>query len=379
MNDVLNHRGGGLVNPGLLSGRRARAFTLVELLVVIAIIATLIGLLLPAVQVARESARRLSCSNNLRSVALAMLGFHDARKGYPMAAEFEVGTAWPSLILPYMEQNDVFEVMTFQEDGDGNYQWAFGVPGITGQAALSNRAYNKFYKNIYACEQSISTFRCPSSQFPAKAADISGDNWIVQQRAMSNYLGCVSGTLTVDRRRQTAATPWGGTGQTEVISDLDGIMVNRIPHQRIRYNGQSFGSTGTKIQHVKDGTSNTILLGEAEPDIAVMPEMGIVNENNAANFGRKDHWGFGGDDLDTNNQGDMSEFLGSTGVPMNAPKVAQGSAAFAAYELSFGSRHPGGATFAYADGSVRFLQDSIDPAAYSALGSRSLGDQNQAP
>ncbi len=379
MNGVLNHSCGGLVNPGLLSGRRARAFTLVELLVVIAIIATLIGLLLPAVQVARESARRLSCSNNMRSVALATLGFHDARKGFPMAAEFEVGTAWPSLILPYMEQNNVFEEMTFQEDGDGNYQWAFGVPGITGQAAVSNRAYNKFYKNIWACEQSISTFRCPSSQFPAKAADISGDNWIVQQRAMSNYLGCVSGTLTVDRRRQTAATPWGGTGQTEVISDLDGIMVNRIPHQRIRYNGQSFGSTGTKIQHVKDGTSNTILLGEAEPDIAVMPEMGIVNENNAANSGRKDHWGFGGDDLDTNNQGDMSEFLGSTGVPMNAPKVAQGSAAFAAYELSFGSRHPGGATFAYGDGSVRFLQDSIDPAAYSALGSRNLGDQNQAP
>jgi prepilin-type processing-associated H-X9-DG protein len=195
---------------------------------------------------------------------------------------------------------------------------------------------------------------------------------------MSNYLGCVSGTLTVDRRRQTAATPWGGTGQTEVISDLDGIMINRIPHQRIRYNGQSFGSTGTKIQGVKDGTSNTIMFGEAEPDLAVMPEMGIVNENNAANSGRKDHWAFGGDDLDTNNQGDMSEFLGSTGVPMNAPRVAQGSAAFAAYELSFGSRHPGGATFAFGDGSVRSLQDSIDPAAYSALGSRNLGDQNQA-
>jgi prepilin-type processing-associated H-X9-DG protein len=350
----------------------------VELLVVIAIIATLIGLLLPAVQSARESARRMSCQNNLKSVALATLGFHDARKGFPMAAEFEVGTAWSSLILPHMEQNNIFEVMTFQEDGDGNYQWAFGVPGITGQAALSNRAYNKFYKNIYACEQSISTFRCASSQFPANAADISGDNWIVQQRAMSNYLGCVSGTLTVDRRRQTAATPWGGTGATEVISDLDGIMINRIPHQRIRYNGQSFGSTGTKIQGVKDGTSNTIMFGEAEPDLAVMPEMGIVNENNAANSGRKDHWAFGGDDLDTNNQGDMSEFLGSTGVPMNAPRVAQGSAAFAAYELSFGSRHPGGANFAFGDGSVRSLQDSIDPAAYSALGSRNLGDQNQA-
>ena len=378
MNDALNQPCGSRVNPDRLSGQRARGFTLVELLVVIAIIATLIGLLLPAVQSARESARRMSCQNNLKSVALATLGFHDARKGFPMAAEFEVGTAWSSLILPHIEQNNIFEVMTFQEDGDGNYQWAFGVPGITGQAALSNRAYNKFYKNIYACEQAISTFRCPSSQFPANAADISGDNWIVQQRAMSNYLGCVSGTLTVDRRRQTAATPWGGTGQTEVISDLDGIMVNRIPHQRIRYNGQSFGSIGTKIQSVKDGTSNTIMFGEAEPDLAVMPEMGIVNENNAANSGRKDHWAFGGDDLDTNNQGDMSEFLGSTGVPMNAPRVAQGSAAFAAYELSFGSRHPGGANFAFGDGSVRSLQDSIDAAAYSALGSRNLGDQNQA-
>ena len=378
MNDMLNQPCRSLVNPDRLSGRRARGFTLVELLVVIAIIATLIGLLLPAVQSARESARRMSCQNNLKSVALATLSFHDARKGFPMAAEFEVGTAWSSLILPHIEQNNIFEVMTFQEDADGNYQWAFGVPGITGQAALSNRAYNKFYKNIYACEQAISTFRCPSSQFPANAADISGDNWIVQQRAMSNYLGCVSGTLTVDRRRQTAATPWGGTAATEVISDLDGIMVNRIPHQRIRYNGQSFGSIGTKIQGVKDGTSNTIMFGEAEPDLAVMPEMGIVNENNAANSGRKDHWAFGGDDLDTNNQGDMSEFLGSTGVPMNAPRVAQGSAAFAAYELSFGSRHPGGANFAFGDGSVRSLQDSIDPAAYSALGSRNLGDQNQA-
>ena len=360
------------------SGHAHRGFTLVELLVVIAIIATLIGLLLPAVQTARESARRMSCQNNIKSVALATLSFHDARKGFPMAAEFEVGTAWSALVLPFMEQANVFDLLTFQEDANGNYQWAFGVPGITGQAALTNRAYNKFYKNIYVCEQAIPTFRCPSSQFPAQAADISGDNWMVQQRAMSNYLGCVSGTLTVDRRRQTAATPWGGSAATEVISDLDGVMINRVAHQRIQYNGQSFGATGAKIASVRDGTSNTILIGEAEPDLGVMPEMGIIKENNAANSGRKDHWAFGGDDLDTNNQGDMSEFLGSTGVPMNAPKVPEGSPAFAAYEMSFGSRHPGGAAFAYADGSVRFLVDSIDAAAYSALGSRNLGEQNSA-
>ena len=133
------------------SGRAHRGFTLVELLVVIAIIATLIGLLLPAVQTARESARRMSCQNNIKSVALATLSFHDARKGFPMAAEFEVGTAWSALVLPFMEQANVFDLLTFQEDANGNYQWAFGVPGITGQAALTNRAYNKFYKNIYVC------------------------------------------------------------------------------------------------------------------------------------------------------------------------------------------------------------------------------------
>jgi len=365
--------------PGLVSETGVRGFTLVELLVVIAIIATLIGLLLPAVQSARESARRLNCQNNSKSIALATLSFHDARKGFPMAAEFEVGSAWSAFVLPYMEQNGLFELLTFQEDAAGNYQWGFGMPGITGQAALSNRAYNKFYRNIYVCEQVVPTFRCPSSQFPANAADISGDNWIVQQRAMSNYLGCVSGTLTVDRRRQTAPTPWGGSAATEVISDLDGIIVNKMPHQRVQYNGQSFGVIGSKIQGVKDGTSHTILIGEAEPDLAAMPEMGIIRENNAANSGRKDHWLFGGDDCDTNNQGDMSEFLGSTGVPMNAPKVSEGSPAFAAYEMSFGSRHPGGATFSFADGSVRFLQDSIDAAAYSALGSRNLGEQASAP
>ena len=349
-------------------------FTLVELLVVIAIIGVLVGLLLPAVQAAREAARRMSCQNNVKQLNLSIQNFHDALKGFPMAAEFEVGTSWHSLILPYMEQKALYDILTFQEDGQGNFQWAFSVPGISGDAALNNRAYNRFFRNVYVCEQRIPTFRCPSSSFPETVADISGDNWIVQKRAPTNYLGCVSGYMTTDRRRQTAAAPWGGSGATEVIHDLDGVFVNKMAHQRIKFNGRSWGITGIKIATITDGTSNTIAIGEAEADARDVPEMGLVRENNRDNFGRKDHWAFGGDDIDTNNQGDMSEVLGSTGVPMNAPRVAPGQTGFAAYEISFGSRHTGGANFGFADGSVRFLSQQIDRAVYSAYGSRNQGE-----
>jgi prepilin-type N-terminal cleavage/methylation domain-containing protein/prepilin-type processing-associated H-X9-DG protein len=351
-------------------------FTLVELLVVIAIIGILVGLLLPAVQAAREAARRMQCQNNVKQLMLATLNFESATKGFPMGAEFEVGTAWSALLLPYLEQNAAYQAMTFQEDGAGNYQWAIGLPGIPGQAAKDNPTRYRFFQNLWVCELQLPMFRCPSTAFPNSAADISGDNWIVQRRAPSNYLGCVSGKITLDRRRQVANAPWGGTGATEIIHDLDGVFVNKIAHQRIKFNDKSYGTVGVTIATIIDGTSNTIAIGEAEPDLRVLPDMGVVRENNQPNFGRKDHWPFGGDDLDTNNQGDMSEHLGSTGVGMNLKPVAPGSAAFAAYEISFGSNHTGMANFGLADGSVRTIAQSIDPVIYSAMGTRNGGETN---
>ncbi len=181
-----------------------KAFTLVELLVVIAIFGILVGLLLPAVQAAREAARRMQCQNNVKQLMLAHTIFHDALRGFPMAAEFEVGTAWSSLILPYMEQSAAYSLMTFQEDGNGNYQWAIGLPGVSGQTTLTNPAYACSRTSMFARAKS-QHFRCPSSSFPESCRGYLGDNWIVQRRAPSNYLGCVSGRITNDRRRQTVA------------------------------------------------------------------------------------------------------------------------------------------------------------------------------
>lgn len=352
--------------------RNRVGFTLIELLVVIAIIAILIGLLLPAVQKVREAAARMQCQNNLKQLGIACHAFHDANEGWPLGAEFNVGSMWSAFILPYMEQDNVFRALTFQEDGIANIQWAAGLPGVAGNIASTDASV----RNIGACETKFSVFTCPSAGLPATIPDISGDNWIVQRRVPANYLGCVSGRIVDDRRRVTAATPWGSTGGTEDIHTLDGIFIAKMAHQRIRYNNMAYGgmSSGVTMVGITDGTSNTIAIGEALTDRFAIPDMGLTRENNASGFGRKDHWAIGSDDIDTSNQGDMSECLFSTAVRINTPRVAAGSAAFAAYELSAGSNHTGGANFLMADGSVRFIRDSIDAATYSALGTRAGGE-----
>ncbi len=355
--------------------RRRSGFTLIELLVVIAIIAILIGLLLPAVQKVREAAARMQCSNNLKQMGIACHSFSDVNDGWPLGAEFNVGSGWSAFILPYLEQDNAFKGLTFREDGIGNDQWAAGLPGIPG-----NLAGNNTERNIALCETKFKSFRCPSSTIPDNYPDISGDNWIVQRRASANYLGCVSGRIVNDRRRILANTPWGSTNSgTEDIHTLDGIFVAKMVHQRITRNGVPYGgmTSGVTMVGITDGTSNTIAIGEAESDQRGVSLAAIELENNASTFGRKDHWAIGSDDVDTGNQGDMSEFLGSTGVPINYLRntpPTPGTSQFAAYELSFGSRHTGGANFLFADGSVKFVRDSVSPATLTALGTRAGGE-----
>ena len=355
---------------------KRRGFTLIELLVVIAIIAILIGLLLPAVQKVREAAARLQCQNNLKQLGIACHAFHDAQNGWPLGAEFNVGTGWTAFILPYLEQDSAFKGLTFREDGVSNDQWAWPLPGINGDPASTNASI----RNLGMCEMKFKMFRCPSSTMPEQMADISGDNWIVLRRAPANYLGNVSGQIVNDRRRVTAPTPWGSNSGTEDIHTLDGIFIGKV-HQRVVFQVPSAGinisggmSNGVTMTGITDGTSNTIAIGEAEGDPTAVADAGLIRENNAPNQGRKDHWAIGSDDVDTSNQGDMSEFLGSTACQMNMRKPTVGTVAFAEYEMSYGSRHSGGANFMFADGSVKFLRDSIDRTAFRNLGTRAGGE-----
>ena len=129
-------------------GKRVSGFTLVELLVVIAIIGTLVGLLLPAVQMARETARRASCYNNLKNIGIAIHNFADAHRAMPLGSDRLIGTehAWSTRILPQLEQSHLFNQFDFKT--------AWDAPGKNQEASLVN----------------LSIYRCPSAveDFPGK-------------------------------------------------------------------------------------------------------------------------------------------------------------------------------------------------------------------
>ena len=165
-----------------------RAFTLVELLVVIAIIGVLVALLLPAVQAAREAARRSQCLNNLKQIGLAAQNFHAAKNRFPWGVVLEEGSMWSLHIAPYMEQQSIRNLVTINpftiKDGKitmetDKYNWAYPSPYTL--ADLEKLPNFIEYKNLIACETPVSVYQCPSAGYRGGQFDKSVD-WIVMNR-----------------------------------------------------------------------------------------------------------------------------------------------------------------------------------------------------
>jgi prepilin-type N-terminal cleavage/methylation domain-containing protein/prepilin-type processing-associated H-X9-DG protein len=304
-----------------------KGMTLIELLVVIAIIAVLIALLVPAVQKVREAANRMTCVNNLKQFALAAHNHHDAKRTFPTGARFPVfvgdrptgGTNLWVELLPYFEQDNLYKKWdTF--DNRNNV------------AGGSNATQAQVLKILL----------CPSDPLPEPVAEYT------------------FGTITWCWGFYGLSSYGGNAGKRSILSSdmtRDGIF---FPDRSIR------------LADITDGASNTFLFGERvhhDPEFdRRLPDV-WPGQPPVAGCGR---WGFVA--------GPNAQVTLSTPVPINYRVPTGGDFSTLVDRMcAFGSGHPGGANFAFADGSVRFLSDSTPKATLQALSTRAGGEVIEVP
>jgi prepilin-type N-terminal cleavage/methylation domain-containing protein/prepilin-type processing-associated H-X9-DG protein len=321
---------------------RRTAFTLVELLVVIAIIGTLIGLLLPAIQSARESARRMQCNNNLKQIGLGLIAYHNSYQQFPSGYRSTTGSGgltddkgpgwgWAAYILPYVEQNPLYNQIHFDKD-------------------------IRDTSNVIARVTSVNTYLCPSDMtsqltFPVDSAGDSGPDY---SRAVTDTSGAPL---------QVAHSNYIGIfGNPEITPDPGYQLPDayRGPTHR----GIFWRNSATKISDVTDGTSHTLFVGERSSALAYVTWTGSVT---GAQVPPKSPNTYGYPP-----EGAPILVLGHTGDASDVPPHTPNSPVN--HVDDFWSPHPQGVNFLFVDGSVHILSNDIDPAVWWALGTRAGGE-----
>ncbi|WP_337174998.1 DUF1559 domain-containing protein [Paludisphaera sp.] len=300
-----------------------RGFTLIELLVVIAIIAVLIALLLPAVQAAREAARRAQCTNNLKQIGLGLANYESAHTRFPLGAFNRNPPGNPCdgfheqsfliSILPYIEQGPLYDSYNFMIH------------------------YTDFGMNRTVHSTGVSTIWCPSDG----AAAVSDTRSLGYPIYYTNYRGCAGTAFYVGRYSQ----PGCDTVYGQRLAKADGIL---------------YQHSSVPIAGITDGTSNTMIVGELA--------YGKLPPNDRWDW----VWWFSGNNADT---------LANTLYPINPQRklnegyvnTGQLGINVAIMFHSFSSFHPGGMNATFADGSVRFLKDSINTMPFDAATGLPIG------
>jgi len=344
--------------------RQQGGFTLIELLVVIAIIAVLIALLLPAVQSAREAARRAQCVNNLKQIALAAHNYESAQGSFP------IGNRGLQLVYPGLPPCGILNGSSYPV---GHTAFVFILPfledGVVYNAFNIIRTYNSF-SNETAIATKVATYICPSDT--DAAPDPTGDIDVTQ----ASY-GTARGLY------ETFAFDWATTSTLPDPNGQYASTCNQGPGD-----GMFSVEFAHKVQQVTDGLSNTFLFGEMSR---------FRNEPPGSNFMFNYIGGYWAGPPWTGPSywpHDLRPTSGATCVPkLNAPPDTTGAVLGACFatasfppdwipvpacqnlgQWGFRSLHPGGGNFALADGSVRFIKDSIGVAPYRALGTRAGGE-----
>ena len=311
----------------LIPVKTSTGFTLVELLVVIAIIGTLVGLLLPAVQAAREAVRRLTCANNLKQIGTALHNYHDVRRQLPYGSSYPLpntGATWAMLLLPFVEQDTLFK------------QFNFNLP-----------LYDPYYQNIIRTP--VSTYICPSDPQASNPilAD-RGDPGAPNPNTSAGlwYTGCIGPTQPDQCVFCANPTPapdnyccqgcnFGTYGHMCPGGLPDGNTVGMFGRYR---KGISFAA-------VPDGLTNTFMAGET------LPGHYIWNGIYMPNFP-----------------------VSSTTIPLNTMIKDNGLHTDWWRDSGYKSMHPDGANMLLGDASVRFVSETIDYRLWNEVGTRKGGE-----
>ncbi len=310
------------------STRRRRGFTLVELLVVIAIIGVLVALLLPAVQAAREAARRMQCSNNLKQMGLGMHNYHDVYNrlpmglvgggpGQPSGSPNDDGFGWGCAILPFMEQQTVYDRVNPN-----------GRPGVFAAWAAANPTTPVWPGG----DTRLGVYKCPSSVLPPVIPSL----WSVPGNTLSGALPQQRtwwvGYATSDYKG-AGGSCWGDDGVLQKNSEIPG---------------------GRNFADIVDGLSNVLMIAESS----------YVNTSKTAPTAINDWptWigGLGEDEQIRTN--------GRTTAPVNCGCKRNNWMTWLSDDCAF-SAHPGGAMFLLCDGSVHFISENINIQTYCNMNS----------
>lgn len=339
---------------------RRTAFTLIELLVVIAIIAVLIALLLPAVQQAREAARRTQCKNNLKQFGLALHNYHDTFTVFPFGkggsyAGVPVYARWSqhAMLLPYFEQSALYNTINFSAPPE--------TPGMGGVIAFMPAYVSPSGLNHAPCQAVIPAFFCPS------------DTAATEVPSQNNYAGNQGGWLC-DR------------------SDTQGAVTDVSPSEV--QTGVFYYLSRCSMRDIVDGSSNTCFFSERirghgtpdpKSDLYVMPPQTSLaatystcqSINTATATPLTSKWGYSwvmGENCCTQYNHvavPNSVSCAGTGFP--------GSMTNMAMQVSASSRHTGGVHALMGDGGVKFISSNIDLNTWRALGTRQGGETVDVP
>jgi prepilin-type N-terminal cleavage/methylation domain-containing protein len=329
-----------------------RGFTLVELLVVIAIIGILVALLLPAVQSAREAARRMQCSNNLKQIGLAVHNYHDTHKAFPVGSWHAVHGTWLLGILPFAEGDTLFQ--------------QYVNSGGTQTFRTGGRRYGDVPNRTLVTNKQISTYTCPSDGRPVASPSIF--NGVTFHNYAANYGNTTRGRLSPYGVTSTGApNMWGGAPFIEFIAANTGNWPN---YYSWIHTDLTKLITKVTMSDIVDGTSNTLLFSETVQG----------RSQDLRGFA----WWGGGAHFETllppnSSAPDVVEQNCFPANKLNPPCIvrvgASGNIVTSGAETHAArSRHPGGVQCTMTDGSVRFIPNTIALDTWRWLGTASGGE-----